>query len=171
MWYTPLVDYCSLLISGRPKWTKFSWHYYFKHLKGPDYVIFWKFFKNFKNGDPHYKMPKHVCRGFLRLWTDFFETLHAGSLGPLVNNRDVKFPNLRKKKCGFLGENAFRVFKLLWLSWNSKVKTILGIRSLIWLFKIILMEIKGTFQMKCNPKSMKKSKIPNFGPIGLKFET
>ena len=62
------------------------------------------------------------------------------------------------KKCRFLGENAFRVFKLLWLSWNSKVKTILGIRSLIWLFKIILIEIKGTFQIKWNRKSMKKSK-------------
>ena len=49
VWYTPPVDYCSLLIGGRPKWTNFSWHHYFKHLKGPGHVIFWKFFKNFKN--------------------------------------------------------------------------------------------------------------------------
>ena len=48
-WYTPPAYYCSLLISGRPKWTNFSWHHYFKHLKGPGHVIFWKFFKNFKN--------------------------------------------------------------------------------------------------------------------------
>ena len=49
VWYTPPVDYCSLLIGGRPKWTNFSWHHYFKHLKGPGHVNFWKFFKNFKN--------------------------------------------------------------------------------------------------------------------------
>ena len=43
------------------------------------------------------QMPKHVCRRFLRLQTDSFETLHAGSLGPLMNSSDVKFPTLRKK--------------------------------------------------------------------------
>ena len=43
------VYYGLLRISGHPEWADFSWHYYFKHLKGPSNAIFWIFCPKFQN--------------------------------------------------------------------------------------------------------------------------